>query len=144
MMSAAFGFARGRGSIPRLHESYPEARFEQIESRRLGHMDGDLQEPLVRYFAATAVSRQYAMAGRTGWSLIEKYRALAMAYPVAMWTLRYFGGDQPPTVQHVIDAITAIDRGQGFGPLGGRQHRRRIAQLTQADALDQLVIWYAR
>ena len=144
MAAAAFAFARGRGSIPRLHESYPEASFEQVETRRLGHIGGSLQEPFVRYFEASAVSRQYAMAGRTGWSLIEKYRALATAYPVAMWTLRYFCQGESPTVQQVIDMITAVDRGQGYGPLGGRQHRRRISHLTQLDALDRLVIWYAR
>ncbi len=144
MASTAIAFARGRGSIPRLHESYPETSFEQVEARRLGHMEESLQEPFVRYFETTAVSKQYAMAGRTGWSLIEKYRALATAYPIAMWTLRYFREDDSPTVPRVIDTITAMDRGQGFGPLGGRQHRRRIAQLAQLDALDQLVIWYAR
>jgi hypothetical protein len=144
MASAAVAFARGRGSIPRLHDSYPEATFEQLETCRLGHLDETLQEPLVRYFEATAVSKQYAMAGRSRWSLIEKYRALATAYPVALWMLRYFCQDQAPTVEWVIDAVTAIDRGQGFGPLGGRQHRRRIAQLAGMDALAPLVVWYAR
>jgi hypothetical protein len=144
MVFAAIAFARGRGAIPRLHESYPESHFEQVESRRLGHLEEALQEPFVRYFEATAVSKQYAMAGRTGWSLIEKYRALALAYPVALWTLRYFCGDEAPSVQRVIDTVTALDRGQGFGPLSGRQHRRRVAQLTRLDALDRLVIWYAR
>jgi lysine-N-methylase len=144
MTSVAMAFARGRGAIPRLHESYPETSFEQVESRRLGHLEEHLQAPLVRYFEATAVSKQYAMAGRPRWSLIEKYRALALAYPVAMWTLRYICGDEAPTVQRVIDMVTAIDRGQGFGPLDGRQHRRRISHLAQLDALDRLVIWYAR
>jgi hypothetical protein len=144
MAAAAIAFARGKGSIPRLHESYPETTFEAVEAIQLGHMQEDLQTPLVRYFESAAVSKQYAMAGRPQWSLLEKYRGVVIAYPVALWMLRYFCGDHPPDVQAIIDMITTIDRGQGYEPLGGRQHRRRIAQLAQLNELDRLVIWYAR
>ncbi len=144
MTAAAIAFARGKGSIPQLHESYPETTFEKVEAIQLGHMQESLQDPFVRYFESTAVSKQYAMAGRSRWSLIEKYRAVVTAYPVALWMLRYFCGDRSPQVQDVIDMITTMDRGQGYDPLGGRQHRRRIAQLAQLNELDQLVIWYAR
>jgi Fe-S-cluster containining protein len=144
MASVAFAFARGRGLVPRLHAGYPEAQFEQIESCSLGHQEESLQEPLVRYFESTAASKQYAMAGRSRWSLVEKYRALAAAYPVALWMLRYFCQCQPPTVERVIDVVTAIDRGQGFAPLAGRQHRRRLAQLASMEALEGLAVWYAR
>jgi Fe-S-cluster containining protein len=144
MAAAAIAFARGTGSIPKLHESYPETTFEQIEAIQLGHMQESLQEPFVRYFETTAVSKQYAMAGRSQWSLIEKYRAVVAAYPVALWMLRYFCGDRSPQVEDVIDMVTTMDRGQGYDPLGGRQHRRRIAQLVQLNELDRLLIWYAR
>ena len=53
-------------------------------------------------------------------------------------------GDQPPTVPQVIDVVTAIDRGQGYGPLTGSQHRRRVSQLAGLDELGRLVAWYAR
>ncbi len=58
--------------------------------------------------------------------------------------LRYFCGGREPAAEDVIDIITAIDRGQGYGALIGRQHRRRVSQLAALGELERLVIWYAR
>ena len=49
-----------------------------------------------------------------------------------------------PTVDDVIDVVTAIDRGQGYGPLSGRQHRRRIRNLSQLGEVERAAVWYAR
>ena len=144
MAMAAWGFARGKGNVTRLHSDFPERTFEAIEEHALGHTEEGIQRPLNRYFETTAVSKQYAVVSRPGWSVIEKYRALVIAYPIALWMLRYFCGEEPPTVNHVINMVTAIDRGQGHGPLAGRQHRRRIASLATLGELDRIAVWYAR
>ena len=47
-------------------------------------------------------------------------------------------------IPFAFDIVTAIERGQGCGPLVGRQQRRRIAHLTDLQALEQLAVWYAR
>jgi hypothetical protein len=91
-----------------------------------------------------AVSQQYAVVTRPDWSLVEKFRALALAYPAALWMLRYFCSDREPRADDVIETITAIDRGQGYGPLVGRQYRRRLAQMAALGQLERLVIWYSR
>jgi len=144
MTVAAWAFARGKGDVPRLHPDFPEASFEAIEERALGHLDEAIQRPLVRYFETMAVSKQYAVLSRPGWSVIEKFRALATAYPIALWMLRYFSGADPPTVDGAIDIVTTIDRGQGHGPLAGHQHRRRLAHLASLDELERIAVWYAR
>jgi len=144
MAGAAWSFARGKGNIRRLHPDFPERTFEAIEEHALGHLEEAIQKPLNRYFETTATSNQYVVVSRPGWSVIEKCRALIIAYPVALWMLRYFCGNEPPTVEHVIDMVTAIDRGQGHGPLAGRQHRRRIASLVALGELDRIAVWYAR
>jgi lysine-N-methylase len=141
---AALAFARGKGPVPRLDDRFPETTFEAIEDRKLGHLEVSLQRPLQRYFETMAVSLQYAVVTRPDWSLIDKFRALAVAYPAALWMLRYFCGDREPETGDVIDVVTAIDRGQGYGPLVGRQHRRRVSQLAALGQLERLVIWYAR
>lgn len=140
----ALTFVRGKGLVPRLDDRFPETTFEAIEERRLGHWGIALQQPLQRYFETMAVSLQYAVVTRPAWSLVEKFRALALAYPVALWLLRYFCGDRDPGADDVIDVITTIDRGQGYGPLVGTQHRRRVSQLAALSQLERLVIWYAR
>ena len=144
MAVTAWAFARGKGNVPRLHVDFPEGTFEAIEQRALGHLEEAVLKPLNRYFETTVVSKQYAVVSRPGWSVTEKFRALAVAYPVALWMLRYFCGEDPPTVEHVIDMVTAIDRGQGHGPLAGRQHRRRIATLVSLGELVRIAAWYAR
>jgi len=144
LASAALSFARGKGPVPRLHDSFPDGTFEAIEQRKLGHLGAELQQPLQRYFETVASSHQYAVLSRRGWSLIDKFRALAVAYPVALWMVRYFCGDRAPEADEIIDIITAIDRGQGWGPLVGRQHLRRVSQLAGLGELERLVIWYAR
>ena len=144
MAKSAVAFARGKGPVPQLHESFPEATFETLEASQLGNLGETLQQPLLRYFETMAASKQYAVVSRPEWSLVEKFQALAMAYPVALWMLRYFCADREPEDDDVIDIITAIDRGQGYGNLIGTQHRRRISQLAGLGELERLVIWYAR
>lgn len=144
MAIVAWSFAAGKGDIPLLHSSFPKRSFAEVEDRRLGHLDQAVQQPLLRYFETNALSKQYAIAGRPGWSIIERYRALALAFPVAMWMLRYFAAEGPPQVSQIIEIITAIDRGQGYAPLGGRQYRWRVSQLARLDQLPRLVVWYAK
>ncbi len=144
LAGAAVAFARGKGPVPRWGDGFPEMTFESVEERKLGHLGTALQRPLQRYFETMAVSQQYAVLSRPGWSLVEKFRALAVAYPAALWMLRYFCGGREPEAGDVIEIITAIDRGQGYGSLVGRQHRRRVSQLAALGELERLVIWYAR
>lgn len=141
---AAWSFLRGSGEIVRLHPDFPQRRFEEVEQREFGHLDTDLQKPLVQYFETMVASAQYAVVHRPGWTIIEKFRALAMVYPAAMWMLRYFVDVDSPSTDQVVDVITTIDRGQGYGPLTGRQHRRRIANLHRLGEMERLVVWYAR
>lgn len=141
---AAFGFPLGKGLIPPLHRDFPARSFESLEQRALGPLNVALQQPLNAYYETHAASLQYAILSRPHWSLIEKYRALALTYPVALWMLRYVIGDQAPTEPDIIDMITAVERGQGYGPLVGITHRRRIRNLADLKALEPLVAWYAR
>ncbi|NLF67631.1 MAG: YkgJ family cysteine cluster protein [Candidatus Anammoximicrobium sp.] len=144
LAAAAVAFVRGQGPVPRWGDGFPETTFEALEERKLGHWGVELQQPLQRYFETMAVSLQYAVASRPGWPLIDNFRALAVAYPVALWMLRYACGEREPATEDVIEIITAIDRGQGYAPLIGRQHRRRISQLAALGELERLVIWHAR
>ncbi len=140
---SAFKFARGKQEVPRIHESFPAANFKDLEEP-FGHFEQSVQQPLNAYFEANAVSKQYAVAVRQGWSIVEKFRALALAYPAALWMMRYFLQGNSPTPEDAIDMVTTIDRGQGHDALVGPIHRRRIASLKQLGALEQLAIWYAR
>jgi lysine-N-methylase len=143
MARTAVGFARGKGAVPRLHPGLPETTFEALE-RPLGHLDEAVQRPLVRFFETHAVSLQYALTGRPGWTLVENFRALALSFPVGLWLLRLCCTDRSPTVTDTIDIVTIMDRGQGYAALTSSNHRSRIKMLARLDALEQLAVWYAR
>ena len=52
--------------------------------------------------------------------------------------------DRAPEPDDAIGVVAAVDRGQGFAPLAGGGHRRRVAQLACSGQLARLVAWYAR
>jgi len=143
LVRAAFAFVRGSGKVPPLHPLLPEVTFEELEEP-LGHLGTELQQPLIGFFEANARSLQYAIASRPSWSLTESLTALALAFPVAMWLLRWCSHGRQLTKADVIEVVTVIDRGQGVQSLAGPQHRRRIALLARDAGLERLIAWHAR
>ncbi|MFH1078772.1 MAG: YkgJ family cysteine cluster protein [Pseudomonadota bacterium] len=140
----AFAFTSGKGSVPALHPAFPDAKFADVEQRVLGPLDNKIQGLFNDYFESNLSSKQYAIVSRPGWPLLDKFRALALALPVAFWMLRYFSGNALPARKTAISIITTIDRGQGYAPLTGTHHRQRIASLKSLRALEKLIIWYDR
>ena len=80
--------------------------------------------------------------GRGRWW--RSFRALALSYAVALWILRVSCGPRPPTMEDMLGAVAAIDRGQTYAPLAGQRHRRRVASLARLGELPRLVAWYGR
>ena len=93
-----------------MHPELPVATFESLE-RPLGHLVEDIQRPLNRYYETNVAARQYAVASRPGWAIVESFRALALSYPVALWILRLCCPDRAPTKRDALDMVTLIDRG---------------------------------
>lgn len=143
LMRTALAYARGKGRVPPIHPDFPETTFKALE-RPLGHLGAEVLAPLGAFFEAATASRHYALPARRKWAVVESFRALAMAFPVAMWLLRLGCGDRPPTVDDVIDVVGTIDRGLSFGSLVGRRHRTRVRVAARLGELTRLVVWYAR
>jgi len=143
LLRAALSFARGRGQVPAIHPSLPSATFDDLE-RPLGALPEEVMQPLDRYFMATTAGLQYAGAGRRGWSVVDGFRALGLAYPVAMWALRWLSVGRSPTAADAIQTIVMLDRSHYYPLLLGYRHRKRLDVLSQMGELDRLMIWYAR
>ncbi len=145
----AWKLVHGRGELPRLHPKFPPATFEQLE-QPLGLLDASLYQPFVRFIETTSESWSYAVANRSGWSVVESLRQLAITYPVGLWILRWACAGREPsagreaTLADVLDIVTALDRGQGYAPLAGTQQRHRLRVLAGMDELTRLVAWYGR
>jgi len=143
LIVAATAFARGQGSVPRIHPQFPATTFEALEAP-LGSVGAEVLAPLDKYLEVVACSKQYALLSRRHWSLLESFEALALAYAVALWTVRFSSGPRPPELSDVIDAVGTIDRGQGYELLSRRRHRSRVGSLVRLRELPRIVAWYAR
>lgn len=146
---AAWSFVRGSGQLPRLHPTFPDATFEQLEEP-LGRQPPEIYQPFARLIETTAVSWSYVLSNRSGWSIVESLRMLALSYPTGLWLLRWAAAGRQPTTADVYDIITALDRGQGYAPLAGGKQRRRVQLLArlasddQTSELARLIAWYGR
>ncbi len=143
LISAALRFGRGKGAIPQLHLPFPAATFESQE-RSLGHLGEAVLKPLNAYFETAVASWRYAMLRRSGWSIVESFWDLGLAYSVGMWVLRLACTGREAGEEDVIRAVMMLDRGQTHGPLGGYRHRLRVRALAHNDQLARLAVWYAR
>jgi Fe-S-cluster containining protein len=139
---SAFAFTSGKGSIPALSTDFPEAKFADVEKLLSEPLEPAVQTLISDYFECHLSSNQYAIVNRPGWPLLDKYRAFALAYLVAIWMLRYFSGNAPPTKETAIAVITTIDRGQGYAPLITAHHRQKISSMKSNRSLEKLIIWY--
>jgi lysine-N-methylase len=143
LLPTAVRMARGKGLTPRFHPDLPIATFDSLE-RPLGHLAEEIQRPFNRYFEVNVATRQYAVASKLGWSIIDSFRALVLSYSAALWILRLCCSDREPSPSDAIDLVTLIDRGQGYAPLESRHHRHRVRTLARLDQLERLAAWYAR
>lgn len=143
MVRMAIAFARGRGKIPGIEPALGPATFEELENP-LGHLDAAVLEPLNVYLETAAASRHYALLLRRPWSLVESFQALALAHAAALWLVRLGAAGREPQIGDVVDAVGAVDRGQGDPTLAGWRHRRRITSLVRLHELSRLIVWYAR
>jgi lysine-N-methylase len=133
----------GRGNLPHVHPRFPTATFRRIE-QPLGLLDAALYRPLSRYFETSTASYQYALGDRSGWSIIESYRQLALLYPLALWLLRWATAGRPADVNDIYEIITTLERSQGYAPLFGPKQRSRLRTLARLGDLPRLVIWYGQ
>jgi lysine-N-methylase len=143
LLRAAVTIARGKGNLPDIHPSLPSASFEALE-RPLGPLSAEVLEPLDRYFMATTAAMQYCGSGRRGWSVVDGFRALALAYPVALWALRWLSVGRTPTRADAIQAVVILDRSHYYPLLLGYRHRKRVDVISQLGELERLMIWYSR
>lgn len=143
MIRAAWGFARGTGTVPRIHPSFPEATFEEIEAP-LGTLAPEILVPIHRYFEVASATGQYAVLGRKNWSIVDSFRALALSFAVGMWLLRWLSVGSRPTVDMAVSIVGTLDRAQGYGPLSGSRHRQRVKGLDRSGSLPALLAWYVQ
>jgi len=110
----------------------------------LGPLDRDLLRPLDRYFESMAVSRRFAVRGKRGWPITDRIRALSLSFAAGMWMLRWSSRERNPTGDDVIDAVIALDRGEGHAAQASRGYRQRLRALDRLGQIPRLLAWYVQ
>lgn len=138
MMWTSLAFTRGVGDVPPIHPEFPRTTFAALE-RPLGALPLEVMRPLDRFFETHAASKQYAVVGAGGRSLVENFRALALTFPLALWLLRLAIGERAPTAGEMVQIVVALECGRGMPAIS-----RSATLLAGSQELERLIAWYAR
>jgi Fe-S-cluster containining protein len=143
LLAEAARFHRGSGKASRHGLPFSLATFDSLE-RPLGPLGEAVLRPLNRWFEAAVASQRFSLLARRRWPVVESFRAMALGFPVAMWTLRLACEGRAPEVDDAIEVVAMLDRGETYAPLVGRRHQLRLAAMSRRAGLARLAAWYAR
>lgn len=142
LLGAALRFARGKGSVPRMHHWLPETTFEKVEAAS-GKLDPVAEEVLERYYAIKVSSLQFCGTTSFGMSFWEGFEALALTLPVIVWTARAFAPQ--PIGDGVTKALSIVDDHFGFNKvLGTLRQRFAMRLLASRGETVRLIARYSR
>src|SRR5207245_2366345 len=123
--------------LPTMVSGFRAETFAELEVP-LGALSPEVLTPLDAYFETHIMSGRYAALGFRDWPLIDGFRAAALSFAVALWLFRWARGSEPHP-DEIIPIIACLDRSQGYAPLVGARHRRRVNTLAHDGQLQRLV-----
>jgi lysine-N-methylase len=129
--------ARGASPLPAVHPRFPEINLDELE-RPLGALRGDVLTPLDRLFETHAASKRYALS-LPRHSLVDNVRRLALAFPMALWMLRWLASGRESEADDMVQIVVAVERGLALPALV-----RASGFLAASGELERLIAWYAR
>ncbi len=129
--------ARGANVLTELHPRFPEISLDRLE-RPLGPLRGDVLRPLERFYETHAASKRYALT-QPSFSLVDSFRRLAFAFPIALWMLRWLTVDREPADEDMVQIVVALERGLSLSALN-----RAMRYLAKSGQLERLIAWYSR
>lgn len=145
---AAWRFALGSGSVPKLHGAMPDVSFADAE-KSSGRFSPEAEELLTRYYRVKVGSVQFCGAPNYQYMFWEGLASLVLTFPIISWLARVLAGprtDQTPvSLDQVRLAVQIVDDNFGFNQLLGTGRQRWATRtLLERGELDRLVAWYGR
>ena len=119
---SAWRFARGSGSIPRLHAKIPDVAFADTEEPA-GPILPETEALLLRYYQVKLESLQFCGPTNYHRGYWEGLDALLMTFPVVLWLTRVFSKGSLDRANAAKLALRLVDDSFGFNKLldAGRQ-----------------------
>lgn len=147
LLMSAMQFARGKGLIPRLQDTLPEASFTALE-QPFGGISDQANEFLTRYFRVKLQGIHFCGKAYYDLPFTEGLFSLLLVYPAVMWFARWLAcgdGRQSLTDEDVATAITIVDHHHGFSEaFGTTTFRKRVRSLVHLNEIERLSAWYTQ
>jgi lysine-N-methylase len=140
---AAWRFAVGRGTIPKLHAKIPDRIFEDVE-KPSGKLGPDADALLTRYYRVKVQSGQFFGRTNYGFPFWDGLDSLVLTFPVILWLARVFAGSDARDLA-VEAAVRVVDDSFGYHPLlGSARQAWATRTLAERGELARLIAWYAQ
>ncbi len=147
LLRAALKYARGRGTIPVLHEKFSGVPFEAME-QEFGPPPTDTDELFTRYFRVKIQGLHFCGSAYYRVPFVEGFHSLALMVPVVLWLARALAvgaGRTELLREDIVTALTVADHHHGYSPaLGSRAARSRTRTLAKSGDIPRLISWYRR
>ena len=142
---AAWRFALGRGTVPRLHAKIPATTFAAAEHPH-PPLEPAIHPLLSRYFRVKILSLQFCGRANFGLPFWDGLASLLLTYPLLMWLYRLLAANASDNPQsRMILALRIIDDNFGYNPLLGTARQSwAVRILRDRGELDRLSAWYSR
>ena len=147
LLRSAVAFAKGKGTIPILQESFGTATFSDLEGE-FGSVTEEMAEIFTRYFRVKVQGLHFCGAAYYDVPFVEGFQSLALMFPVVMWLARWLAvsdNRRTLTTDDVSRALAIADHHHGYSPIfGSGSFRRRVRLLASTKEIEKLCCWYAR
>ncbi|WP_166826960.1 YkgJ family cysteine cluster protein [Thalassoroseus pseudoceratinae] len=147
LLRAAVKYARGRGTVPVLHEKFSGVPFDAME-QEFGPPPSDTDELFTRYFRVKIQGLHFCGSAYYHVPFVEGFHSLALMVPVVLWLARALAvgaGRSELIREDIVTALTVADHHHGYSPaLGSRAARSRTRTLAKAGDIPRLISWYRR
>jgi lysine-N-methylase len=145
LLKSAMRFARGRGTVPVLHEGFRPVPFDALEASP-SVFPSDADETLTRYFRVKTQGLHFCGAAYYGVPFVEGCHRLLLMFPVVMWQARWLAagdGRSEVSADDVAQALTTADHHFGYSAaFVGRALGRGVRMLARTGDVRRLVAWY--
>ena len=141
---SAMQFARGKGTVPRVHAAMGVTTFAEAE-RSLGNPSDVAASLLTRWVRIKIESGQFCGPTNFGLPVWDGLESLAAAFAAAMWLARVLKAGGHPTDEAILLAVRIVDDNFGFNKLlGSARQKFALRILGSKGELPRLVAWYGK
>lgn len=142
---SAIQFARGKGTVPRVHAAMSATATFADTEKPFGKLSEKASSLLTRWARVKIESVQFCGPTNFGLGVWDGLESLAMTFPASMWLARVLLAGGMPLEEAMTLAVRIVDDNFGFNKLlGSARQMVALRLLAVRGELPKLIAWYGR